>query len=412
MAVGKWVTADRRGVELGDDGLLGGAEIAAPLDRSSLSRAGSGRPRIGQAREGLRDRLERLGIALERLELEPPLGQDPLHDEQDEVLAEADDVLEGGEGHLGLDHPELDEVAAGLRLLGPEGRAEAVDLAEGHGRGLVVELAALAEVGLLVEVLGLEQGRRPLAGARRQDGRVHEPEAAAVEEVADGLDDLGPDTQDGVLLRGPEPEVAVLHQERGAVLLERDRVFRRDLDDLELGHRQLEAARGALVGPDPAPDDEGGFLGQAVELLKEQGVLVGAEGRGLDEAGPVADEQEADLARRTLVVDPAPDLDVPAVVRGDILDVDPIHNGLIIRHNQAICAIASPSALVGSLRDFRGDHLRSLGKFEDAALRRRTRRRRVGSRCRANIRRYTRDASGKRILDRLFRSLGPSVDAH
>ncbi len=239
--------------------------------------------------------------------------EDALHDEQDEVLAEPDDVLEGGEGDLGLDHPELDEVAAGLGFLGPEGRAEAVDLAEGHGRRLVVELAALAEVGLLVEVLGLEKGRRPLAGARRQDGRVHEAEAAAVEEVPDGLDDLGPDAEDGVLFRGPEPEMAVLHQERGAVLLERDRVFRGDLDDLELGHGQLVAARGALVLADPAPDDERGFLGQPVELLEEERVLLGAEGRRLDDPRAVADEEEADLADRALVVDPAADLDVLAV---------------------------------------------------------------------------------------------------
>ena len=38
--------------------------------------------------------------------------------------------VEVGVGHLGLDHPELREVAARLGLLGPEGRAEAVDPTE------------------------------------------------------------------------------------------------------------------------------------------------------------------------------------------------------------------------------------------------------------------------------------------
>ena len=292
---------------------------------------------VGQAGEGLLDRLEGLRVAFERLELDPPLGQDPVHDEQNEVLAELDDVSESGEGDLGLDHPELDEVAAGLRFLGPERRAEAVDLAEGHGRGLVVELAALAEVGLLVEVLGLEEGRRALAGARRQDGRVHQAEAAAVEEVADGLDDLGPDAQDGVLLGRPEPEMAVLHQERGAVLLERDRIVLGHLDDLELGHGQLVAARGPLVRPDLAPDDERGFLGQAVELLEEGRILLGAEGRRLDDARAVAHEEEANLARRALVIDPAADLDVLSVVSRDVFDINPFHNALIIRKIVALC---------------------------------------------------------------------------
>ena len=39
---------------------------------------------------------------------------------------------------LGLDHPELGEVAAGLRLLGAERRAECVHLAERHRVRFVV----------------------------------------------------------------------------------------------------------------------------------------------------------------------------------------------------------------------------------------------------------------------------------
>jgi hypothetical protein len=38
-----------------------------------------------------------------------------------------------GEGDLRLDHPELGEVAAGVRVLGAEGRAEGVDLATAPG---------------------------------------------------------------------------------------------------------------------------------------------------------------------------------------------------------------------------------------------------------------------------------------
>ena len=67
---------------------------------------------------------------------------------RDEVLGEVHVLLEVHERDLGLHHPELGEVAAGLALLGAEGGAEAVDLAERRGGGLDVELARLGEVGL------------------------------------------------------------------------------------------------------------------------------------------------------------------------------------------------------------------------------------------------------------------------
>ncbi len=125
------------------------------------------------------------------------------------------------------------QVAARLRLLGAEGRTEAVDLAERRGRGLEVELPGLREVGLLAEVVGLEERRGPLARGGREDRRVDQHEVALVEEVADRLLDLAAHPQDGVLLRGAEPEVAVVHEERGAVLLRRDRVLGSPVEQLE-----------------------------------------------------------------------------------------------------------------------------------------------------------------------------------
>ncbi len=234
------------------------------------------------------------------------------------------------EGDLRLDHPELDQVAPRLGPLRPERRAEAVDLAEGHGRGLVVELAALAEVGFLVEVLGFEQGRRALAGARREDGRVHQPEPAAVEEIPDRLDDLGPDLENGVLLRGAEPEMAMLHQERRAVFLEGDGVVLGDLEGFQVLDVELETARRPFLFADPSPDDDRGFLGQGVELPEQRMVFFGAEDRRLDDPRAVPDEEKPHLAARPLVVDPAADLDGLAGMPPDVFDVNPRHNAVII----------------------------------------------------------------------------------
>ena len=52
------------------------------------------------------------------------------------------------EGHLGLHHPELGQVAAGVRVLGAEGGTEGVDVAERQRRDLGLELARHGEEGL------------------------------------------------------------------------------------------------------------------------------------------------------------------------------------------------------------------------------------------------------------------------
>ena len=146
-------------------------------------------------------------------------------DRHDQVLGEIHDVVEVGVGHLRLDHPELGEVAARLRLLGAERRAEAVDAAERHRVRFVVELTALREIGrLLVEVLRRKQRRRAFARGRREDRRVGEDEAAAVEEVAHGVDDLVAHAQDRLLPLAADPQVAAVEQVVDAVLFRRDRV--------------------------------------------------------------------------------------------------------------------------------------------------------------------------------------------
>src|SRR6185312_13907999 len=139
------------------------------------------------------------GVALQHLEVLPRAVEDARGEVAHELLGEGAEPLELQEGHLGLHHPELHQVAAGLGLLGAEGGAEAIDLAEGGGGGLQVELAALREVGLVAEVVGLEQVRGPLAGGGREDGRVDERELPLVEEVADALLDLAAYPQGGAL---------------------------------------------------------------------------------------------------------------------------------------------------------------------------------------------------------------------
>ena len=67
------------------------------------------------------------------------------------VSAIADDVVEIREGHLGLDHPKLREVAACVRVLRAEGGAEGVDVSQCARHGLSGELAGHRKEGRLTE---------------------------------------------------------------------------------------------------------------------------------------------------------------------------------------------------------------------------------------------------------------------
>ncbi len=245
-------------------------------------------------------------------------------------------------------------MAAGLRFLGAERRAEAVDPAERHRVRFVVELTALRQVrGLVVEVLRRKQRGRALAGGRREDRRVGEDEAAVVEEVADGVDDLVPDAQDRLLPLAADPQVPAVEQEVDAVLLRRDRVVVRGADDLEPLDVDLVAARRALVGARGAGDDDRGFLRQVIGGLEQLLADRRLRHHRLDEAGAVADGEEMDLAARAAVVQPPLDGDLLAFVLADVFDVDVAHS-VIVRSCSIcsrVCARLRQRLLRRSVRD-------------------------------------------------------------
>ena len=93
---------------------------------------------------------------------------------KDQLLAYMLDVFESGVSHLRLHHPELGEMAAGLRFFGAEHRTEAIGFAEGRGGRLAIELAGLREIDFFVlEVIDFEESRGAFASGGREDRRVH-----------------------------------------------------------------------------------------------------------------------------------------------------------------------------------------------------------------------------------------------
>ena len=140
-----------------------------------------------------------LDALVEEGEILRPLLQQRLEDELQQPFRQRRVVGEVGEGDLRLDHPELGEVAAGVGVLGAEGRPEGVDLAEREAVGLDVELARhgqerlaaeeiLREVDLAlrrarqvgeIERRDAEQRARALGVGRGDDRRVDPEEAVA-----------------------------------------------------------------------------------------------------------------------------------------------------------------------------------------------------------------------------------------
>src|SRR5208282_5474986 len=138
---------------------------------------------------------------------------------------------------FGLEHPEFREMTAGFGFFGAEGWAEGVDLAESHGGGFDVELAALREVGfLVVDVIDFKERAGAFAGGGCEYGSVGQRVALRIHECAGGADGSGADAEDGGLARGADPEVALIEEEIHAVLFELDgegRGLRNFLDNLD-----------------------------------------------------------------------------------------------------------------------------------------------------------------------------------
>ncbi len=118
------------------------------------------------------------------------------------ILSQLHIVAEIGKRDLGLDHPEFRCVAGGIGVFRPEGGAEGVDIAEGHRKGLAVELTGDGQVcGLVEEVLGV------IHRAVLVSGRVGKVERGDLEHLACALGVRAGDQ------RGVDVDKVALHEE-------------------------------------------------------------------------------------------------------------------------------------------------------------------------------------------------------
>src|SRR5208282_3632307 len=149
----------RGGITMDDDGLvevLGenrlfvAAEIVAPFrgvsgplqDADSFVIADAGKWRL--------DLCEFRDVALQSLEFTRLVLHDGLHDGANESFTETNHVFEVRKCGFGLEHPELGQMPARLRLFGAKCGTECVDLPQRCGRRFDVELPRLRKISLLV----------------------------------------------------------------------------------------------------------------------------------------------------------------------------------------------------------------------------------------------------------------------
>jgi hypothetical protein len=114
-----------------------------------------------------------------------------------------------------------------------------------------------------------------------------------------------------------------------AVILESHRIVSLGgLNDLQMPDTYFVSARdarGASVLPDNARDDDGGFLGNAHDRVKQCFIQIPLEGNALDEAGAIPDEQETELAFIGPAVNPTSDDDILTDVVGNGFDPHWLH---------------------------------------------------------------------------------------
>ena len=266
------------------------------------------------------------------------------------ILLHTHQILQIGKSHLRLDHPELSGMAGGVGVFRAESGTKGIDVAEGHGEGLTVELAGDGQVGgLAEEVLGeihlavlgqgdvlqvhggdLEHLAGTLAVGAGDQGRVDVDEVTLLEELVDGVGGQGADAEHSLEGVGSRAQMGDGPQElHGVALGLQGEVAGGGALDLDGGGLDLEGLLGAGSQHQLAGDDQGGADVDLADLLEiGDGIIIDDLDGG--EVGAVVQDDEAKLLAGTAVADPAADGDGLAGVSFGVLekltDADEFHS--------------------------------------------------------------------------------------
>ncbi len=316
----------------GNDCLLVAAEVVAKLGGVAVLLEHADSFLVGNPRKGRFDVFELLDVALQDFKFARLVFHHTLDDGADQSFAEVHHVGEFGVSGFRLQHPEFGQVPAGFGFFRAEGRTEGVNLAEGHGRGFDVKLAALRQVGLLiVDVVHFEERAGALTSRGCEHRCVGERVTLGVHEVSGGSDGFGTDAENRCLARSSDPQVALVEQEIDAVLFELDGEgcgFRNALDDLDFGDAHFVPAGSALLGANLSRYNDAGLLREPLKRFESLRIFF-ERADALNDASAVPKDREDQLAGFANVVEPAADGDFLAVVFPCVFNGDRGHGGLL-----------------------------------------------------------------------------------
>ena len=243
--------------------------------------------------------------------------EDIIHAELQRFLDQSHVIVQIGEGHFGLDHPEFGSVTGGVALLGAEGRAEGIDIAVSQGKRLDVKLARNGQRGLAAIEIGLGRFSLVVQGSdgkglprtfgiiRGDFGSVDVDESFALEEFVNGKSQDRTDAVKGKEGVRPRTKMGNLTKvfKRVAFLLKRVVEF----DSAKKNDFAGPHFEGLfhLGGQDDASFDLDRSAGQKMGSHLVVRKLVVIDDLDILETSPIVQGQKADGARIAVGTDPS-----------------------------------------------------------------------------------------------------------
>ena len=240
---------------------------------------------------------------------------------------------------LQIEAGELGGVLVGVALLGAEHGAGLEDALKAGSHGhLLVELGALCQIGIAVEVIHLEHLRAALAGSSDQLGGVDLDEVTVQQELAHGIDEAALCLEHQLVLVGAQVDPAVVDAlvDAGALhsllflggcdLLADDGQCIGNALDLDAFGDHLHAAHlDVVVLHHFAGNGDDGIRGELIDGIHQIGVIFLFH-RDLQFAGNILQHDEGHILAVAQVLDKALHLDRAADGLLGLVDIGAFHN--------------------------------------------------------------------------------------
>src|SRR5439155_5424097 len=196
-----------------------------------------------------------------------------------------------------------------LELLSPEYRKNSEDLLKRYRAHLLVQLRRLGKIRLLLEILQREQFGTPLTRRGNDHRRLNLHVVSLREEIAEGLENLRLDLEDGIRLLAPEVQDPPVQPRLQQSILDPARVQGqrglRPAHNLDLTRNNLNPPLRNLARNNRPPNIQHILLVEPPNLLQDLCRSLRLGSSYLDNPTHVSQKKEGDPSQDPNVIDPA-----------------------------------------------------------------------------------------------------------